>query len=32
MLSPAPEVFMPAFTGWPAALARLPVVERPTMH
>ncbi|MCJ2066470.1 IS3 family transposase, partial [Methylobacterium sp. J-088] len=35
---PAPEVFMPAFTAWPAALARpappakLPVVERPTAH
>ncbi|MER2198461.1 IS3 family transposase [Methylobacterium brachiatum] len=35
---PAPEVFMPAFTAWPAALARpappakLPVVERPTVH
>ncbi|MCJ2057159.1 transposase, partial [Methylobacterium sp. J-048] len=35
---PAQEVFMPAFTGWPAALARpappakLPVEERPTAH
>ncbi|MCJ2016860.1 IS3 family transposase [Methylobacterium sp. E-065] len=35
---PAPEVFMPAFTAWPAALARpappakLTVVERPTAH
>ncbi|MCJ2119206.1 IS3 family transposase [Methylobacterium sp. J-001] len=35
---PAPEVFMPAFTAWPAALARpappakLPVAERPTAH
>nr|WP_085986772.1 IS3 family transposase [Methylobacterium sp. B34] len=35
---PAPEVFMPAFAAWPAALARpappakLPVVERPTAH
>ncbi|MCJ2097539.1 IS3 family transposase, partial [Methylobacterium sp. E-046] len=33
---PAPEVFMPAFSAWPAALARpappakLPVAERPT--
>ncbi len=35
---PAPEVFVPAFTAWPAALARpapptkLPVVEQPTAH
>ena len=35
---PAPEVFVPAFSAWPAALARpdppakLPVVQRPTMH
>src|SRR4051794_21535898 len=29
---PAPEVFMPAFTVWPAASAKLPVVERPTVH
>ena len=35
---PAPEVFMPAFSAWPAALARpappakLPVAERPTAH
>ncbi|WP_409568371.1 IS3 family transposase [Methylobacterium sp. J-072] len=35
---PAPEVFMSAFTAWPAALARpaptakLTVVERPTAH
>ncbi|WP_156647889.1 IS3 family transposase [Methylobacterium sp. Leaf87] len=35
---PAPEVFMPAFSAWPAALARpappakLPVAERPTVH
>lgn len=35
---PAPEVFVPAFTAWPAALARpappakLPVAERPTVH
>ncbi|WP_310355256.1 IS3 family transposase [Methylobacterium sp. BE186] len=29
---PAPEVFMPAFAGWPAAPARLSVVERPTVH
>jgi len=35
---PAPEVFMPAFTAWPDALvrpappAKLPVVERPTVH
>ncbi len=35
---PAPAVFVPAFTAWPAALARptrpakLPVVERPTAH
>ncbi len=35
---PAPEVFVPAFTAWPAALARpaaptkLPMVERPTAH
>ena len=35
---PAPEVFVPALTAWPAALARpaspakLPVVERPTVH
>ena len=35
---PAPEVFLPAFSAWPAALARpappakLPVVERPTAH
>ncbi|MCJ2114038.1 transposase, partial [Methylobacterium sp. E-025] len=34
----APEVFMPAFSAWPAALARpappdkLPVAERPTVH
>ncbi|MEN3213914.1 IS3 family transposase [Methylorubrum populi] len=37
-LPPAPEVFMPAFSAWPAALARpappakLPVAERPTVH
>jgi putative transposase len=35
---PAPEVFVPAFTAWPAALtrpalpARLPVVKRPTLN
>ena len=35
---PAPEVFMPAFSAWPAALAqpatpaKLPVAERPTVH
>jgi putative transposase len=35
---PAPEVFVPALTAWPAALARpalpakLPVMERPTIH
>ena len=35
---PAPEVFVPTFSAWPAALARpaplakLPVVERPTAH
>ncbi|MCJ2128204.1 IS3 family transposase [Methylobacterium sp. E-045] len=35
---PAPELFMPAFSAWPAALARpappakLPVAERPTVH
>ena len=35
---PAPEVFMPAFSAWPAALARpappakLLVAERPTVH
>lgn len=35
---PAPEVFVPAFTAWPAALARpappttLPVAEQPTVH
>jgi putative transposase len=35
---PAPEVFVPAFAAWPAALARpappakLPVVQRPTLH
>jgi putative transposase len=29
---PAPEVFMPAFTVWPTASAKLPVVERPTVH
>ena len=35
---PAPEVFVPAFTAWPAALARpapptkLPMVEQPTAH
>ncbi|MCK2056131.1 IS3 family transposase [Methylobacterium sp. 37f] len=35
---PAPEVFVPAFSAWPAALtrpappAKLPVVERPTAH
>jgi putative transposase len=35
---PAPEVFVPAFTAWPAALvqpappAKLPVVEWPTAH
>jgi putative transposase len=35
---PAPEVFVPAFAAWPAALARpaspamLPVVQRPTMN
>ena len=35
---PAPEVFVPAFSAWPAALARpapptkLPVAERPTVH
>ena len=37
-LPPAPEVFMPAFSAWPPALARpatpakLPVAERPTVH
>jgi putative transposase len=29
---PAPEVFIPTFTGWPAAPAQLSVVERPTVH
>ena len=35
---PAPEVFVPAFTAWPAALtrpappAKLPVEQRPTLH
>jgi transposase InsO family protein len=35
---PAPEVFVPAMTAWPAARARpaspakLPVVQRPTLH
>ena len=29
---PAPEVFMPAFTAWPTAPAKLPMVERPTVH
>ena len=35
---PAPEVFVPPLTAWPAALARpappakLPVAERPTVH
>src|SRR3712207_1877668 len=35
---PAPEVFVPAFAAWPAALtrpalpARLPVVKRPTLN
>ena len=35
---PAPEVFVPAFAAWPAALsrpappARHPVAPRPTMH
>jgi len=35
---PAPEVFVPAFSAWPSALARpappakLPMVERPTAH
>ena len=35
---PAPEVFVPAMTAWPAALtrpvppAKLPVVHRPTLH
>ena len=35
---PAPEVFVPAFTAWPAALtrpaqpAKLPVERRPTLH
>ncbi|TXN73023.1 hypothetical protein FV230_02675 [Methylobacterium sp. WL6] len=35
---PAPEVFVPAFSAWPAALARpappakLLVAERPTVH
>ena len=35
---PAPEVFVPAMTAWPAALtrpappAKLPVVQRPTLH
>ena len=35
---PAPEVFVPAFAAWPAALtrpapsARLPIVQRPTVH
>ena len=35
---PAPELFVPAFAAWPAALtrpappARLPVVQRPTVH
>ncbi|ACA18210.1 conserved hypothetical protein [Methylobacterium sp. 4-46] len=37
-LPPAPEVFVPALTAWPAALARpappakLPAVDRPTVH
>jgi transposase InsO family protein len=36
--TPAPEVFLPAFTAWPAALtppappAKRPVEQRPTMH
>ncbi|WP_343898831.1 transposase, partial [Methylorubrum aminovorans] len=35
---PAPEVFVPAFTAWPAALtrsappAKRPVEQRPTLH
>ncbi|SFL57743.1 Integrase core domain-containing protein [Methylorubrum salsuginis] len=35
---PAPEVFVPAFTAWPAALtrsappAKLSVEQRPTLH
>ncbi|PJI56070.1 IS3 family transposase, partial [Methylobacterium radiotolerans] len=35
---PAPEVFVPAMTAWPTALARpapsakLPVEQRPTLH
>ena len=35
---PAPEVFVPTFAAWPAALARsappakLPIVQRPTVH
>ena len=35
---PAPEVFVPAFAAWPAALpkpaapAKLAVEQRPTMH
>jgi transposase InsO family protein len=29
---PAPEVFIPTSTVWPAALAQLSVVKRPTVH
>ena len=29
---PAPEVFIPAFISWPAASAKLSMVERPTVH
>jgi hypothetical protein len=37
-IPPAPEVFVPAFAAWPAAQpqpaapAKLPVEQRPTMH
>ena len=29
---PAPEVFIPAFTSWPANSTKLSMVERPTVH
>ena len=29
---PAPEVFIPAFISWPAASAKMSMVERPTVH
>ncbi|WP_107351982.1 IS3 family transposase [Methylobacterium sp. Leaf361] len=29
---PAPEVFVPAIAAWPAAPAKLAVVQRPTLH